>query len=65
MAKSRSESPVPSAMPSLSLRGAEGDVAISMVRRGEDNSAWPGHKGLTALPRPRWERTKVRVQWAA
>jgi hypothetical protein len=56
MAKSRSESPVPSAMPSLSLRGAEGDVAISMVRQGEDNSAWPGQRIPYCIPRPLGER---------
>jgi hypothetical protein len=44
MAKSQSESPVREAFPPLSLRGAEGDAAILMVRRGEDNSAWPGQR---------------------
>jgi len=44
MAKSRSELLVPSVFPPPSLRGAEGDAAILMVRRGEDNSAWPGQR---------------------
>ena len=43
MAKSRRESVSREALPLLSLRGAEGDEAISRVRRGEENSAWPGH----------------------
>jgi hypothetical protein len=44
MAKSQSESLLREAFPLLSLRGAEGDEAISMVRRGGDDSAWPGQK---------------------
>ena len=44
MAESRREWPMPSAFPLLSLRGAEGDAAISRLRLGEDNTAWPGPK---------------------
>jgi len=44
MAKSRSESVLRGAFPLLSLRGAEGDEAISRIRKGEENNAWPGQK---------------------
>ena len=44
MAKSQSESRLRGAFPYMSLRGAEGDEAISRIRRGEANNAWPGQK---------------------
>jgi hypothetical protein len=44
MAESQRESRLSSAFPLVSLRGAEGDAAISKIRRGEENSAWPGQK---------------------
>jgi len=46
MAKSRSESVLRGAFPLLSLRGAEGDEAISRIRRGEENNAWPGQEAI-------------------
>jgi hypothetical protein len=54
MAKSRCEP---------SLRGAptkRGDVAVSKVRRGEQNSAWPGQKLLRGAEIPRFTRNKLR-----
>ena len=51
MAKSRRESRLSIAFSLLSLRGAEGDVASSMVRQGEEKIAWPGQKCLTGPPR--------------
>jgi hypothetical protein len=44
MAKSQSESRLRGAFPHLSLRGAEGDEAISGIRQGEARNAWPGQK---------------------
>jgi hypothetical protein len=60
MAKSRRESPLREAFLPLSLRGAEGDEAISMVRQGEENSAWPGQKTLRGAEIPRFTRNKLR-----
>jgi hypothetical protein len=60
MAKSRSESPVPSAFPLLSLRGAEGDVAISRVRQGKRTVPSPGRKLLRGAEIPRFTRNKLR-----
>jgi hypothetical protein len=52
MAKSQSESPLRLAFSLVSLRGAEGDEAISRVRQGEQENAWPGQKSPTALSSP-------------
>jgi hypothetical protein len=61
MAKSRRESPLREAFLPLSLRGAEGDEAISMVRRGEENSAWPGQKASPRFLALEGRGSKVRV----
>ena len=46
MAKSRSESILREAFCSVLLRGVEGDEAISRIRKGEENDAWPGQNAL-------------------
>jgi hypothetical protein len=51
MAKSQSESRLRGAFPYLSLRGAEGDEAISRVRQGEAKNARPGQKDHCGEPR--------------
>jgi hypothetical protein len=49
MAKSRRESPLFS-ISFLPQEGGHG--SYERVRRGEEDSAWPGQKSLTGSPRP-------------
>ena len=65
MAKSRSESPLRLAFSLVSLRGAEGDEAISRVRQGEQNGAWPGRENQLLSVIARSAATKQSDKWAA